>query len=197
MAEVKVKGRHQVEVRSPKGDVSLATVELKYRRIHILPPIGKQKRYPALEPDGDPRTGASSTQRPGADRLEADHGSAGTIPRGRDPDARLVRHALEGRDGLITNDKFCLSRFRQLKLSWWRLPLRLRETCLLGCPSLPNLSAAGGNDAGVADAPDMPASSGRAAPVGSDLSAIDGMDKAVTRRRGSGRPRASRTGGEP
>ena len=48
MAEVKVKGRHQVEVRSPKGDVSLATVELKYRRIHILPPIGKQKRYPAL-----------------------------------------------------------------------------------------------------------------------------------------------------
>src|SRR3954462_14851296 len=78
---------------------------------------------------------------------------------------------------LITNDKFCLSRFRQLKLSWWRLPLRLRETCPSGCPSLPNLSAAGGNDAGVADAPDMPASSGRAAPVGSDLSAVDGMDK--------------------
>ena len=100
-------------------------------------------------------------------------------------------------DGLITNDKFCLSRFRQLKLSWWRLPLRLRETCPSGCPSSPNLSAAGGNDAGVADAPDMPASSGRAAPVGSDLSAIDGMDKAVTRRRGPDRRRTSRTGGEP
>src|SRR5215218_1260224 len=101
------------------------------------------------------------------------------------------------RDGLITNDKFCLSRFGQLKLSWWRLPLRLRETCPSGCPSLPNLSAAGGNDAGVADAPDRPASSGRAAPVGPDLSAVDGMDAGVPRRRGPGRPRASRTGGEP
>ncbi|MPR31441.1 IS4 family transposase [Microvirga tunisiensis] len=48
MQEVKVKGRHQVEVRSPKGDASLAIVELRYRRIHVLPPIGKQKRYPAL-----------------------------------------------------------------------------------------------------------------------------------------------------
>jgi hypothetical protein len=48
MQEVKVKGRHQVEVRSPKGNVSLAIVELRYRRIHVLPPIGKQKRYPAL-----------------------------------------------------------------------------------------------------------------------------------------------------
>lgn len=48
MMEVKVKGRHQVDVRSPKGAVSPAIVELKYRRIHVLPPIGKQKRYPAL-----------------------------------------------------------------------------------------------------------------------------------------------------
>jgi hypothetical protein len=28
--------------------VSLAIVLLKYRRIHVLPPIGKQKSYPAL-----------------------------------------------------------------------------------------------------------------------------------------------------
>jgi hypothetical protein len=48
MQEVRVKGLHQVEVRDPKGNVSLARVELKYRRIHVLPPIGKQKRYPAL-----------------------------------------------------------------------------------------------------------------------------------------------------
>jgi hypothetical protein len=48
MQEVRIKGLHQVEVRGPKGHVSLATVELKYRRIHVLPPIGKQKRYPAL-----------------------------------------------------------------------------------------------------------------------------------------------------
>ncbi|WP_404295565.1 IS4 family transposase (plasmid) [Microvirga sp. RSM25] len=48
MQEVRVKGLQQVEVRGPKGHVSLATVELKYRRIHVLLPIGKRKRYPAL-----------------------------------------------------------------------------------------------------------------------------------------------------
>ncbi len=30
-------------------------------------------------------------------------------------------------NGLITNDKFCLSRWVALKLSWWRRPLRLRH----------------------------------------------------------------------
>ena len=29
-------------------------------------------------------------------------------------------------NGIITNDKFCLSRTGQLKLNWWRRPLRLR-----------------------------------------------------------------------
>jgi hypothetical protein len=28
--------------------VETATVEIRYRSIHVLPPIGKQKRYPAL-----------------------------------------------------------------------------------------------------------------------------------------------------
>jgi hypothetical protein len=48
MAEVRVKGRHRVEVRDANGDVDTAVVELRYRRIRVLPPIGKQKRYPAL-----------------------------------------------------------------------------------------------------------------------------------------------------
>jgi len=30
-------------------------------------------------------------------------------------------------NGLITNDKFCLSRQGELQLTWWRRPLRLRE----------------------------------------------------------------------
>jgi hypothetical protein len=30
-------------------------------------------------------------------------------------------------NGMITNDKFCCTRWRQLRLSWWRRPLRLRQ----------------------------------------------------------------------
>jgi hypothetical protein len=48
MAEVPVQGLHQVEVRDSKGNLDQAVVELSYRRLRILPPVGKQKRYPAL-----------------------------------------------------------------------------------------------------------------------------------------------------
>ena len=30
-------------------------------------------------------------------------------------------------NGMITNDKFCCTRWSQLQLSWWRRPLRLRS----------------------------------------------------------------------
>jgi Transposase DNA-binding len=49
MGEVRVQGLHAVEVRDGKGRVGTATLELRYRRIRVLPPIGKQKRYPTLE----------------------------------------------------------------------------------------------------------------------------------------------------
>jgi hypothetical protein len=48
MDEVAVQGLHQVEVRNSKGKVEQATVEISYRTLRILPPVGKQKRYPAL-----------------------------------------------------------------------------------------------------------------------------------------------------
>ena len=48
MREVRVQGLHRVEVRNKKGDVSEAVLELRYRRIRVLPPIAKQKKYPAL-----------------------------------------------------------------------------------------------------------------------------------------------------
>lgn len=48
MKEVEVKGLHRVDVVDKKGNSSQALLELRYRRIHILPPIGKQKRYPSL-----------------------------------------------------------------------------------------------------------------------------------------------------
>src|SRR5215211_2073748 len=49
MDEVEVQGVHRVEVRDHQGHVGKAAIELRYRRIRVLPPIGKQKRYPSLE----------------------------------------------------------------------------------------------------------------------------------------------------
>jgi hypothetical protein len=48
MNEVHLKGLHRVEVRDKKGDVAEALLEIRYKRIRVLPPIGKQKRYPEL-----------------------------------------------------------------------------------------------------------------------------------------------------
>ena len=48
MGETRLKGVHRVEVRDGKGRIETASLKLRYRRIHVLPPIGKQKRYPAL-----------------------------------------------------------------------------------------------------------------------------------------------------
>ena len=61
MCDARVRGLHRIEVRDKKGDVSEATLEIKHRRIRVLPPIGKQSRYPAFtltvihaEERGDP-----------------------------------------------------------------------------------------------------------------------------------------------
>src|SRR5437868_7351067 len=48
MEEVVVKGLHRIEVRDRNGDPDEAALEIRYRKIRVLPPIGKQKRYPAL-----------------------------------------------------------------------------------------------------------------------------------------------------
>src|SRR5579862_2932218 len=48
MEEVAVKGLHRIEVRDSNGDSDQAVLEIRYRKIRVLPPIGKQKRYPAL-----------------------------------------------------------------------------------------------------------------------------------------------------
>jgi hypothetical protein len=45
---VPVKGLHRIKVQDKKGNVSEVKLEIKYRRIHVLPPIGKQKHYPDL-----------------------------------------------------------------------------------------------------------------------------------------------------
>lgn len=49
MARVPVAGQHRIEVTVEDGSVTQAVLRLRYKRVHILPPIGKQKRYPALD----------------------------------------------------------------------------------------------------------------------------------------------------
>lgn len=47
MDEVAVKGLHRIDVRDNNGDTDEAVLEIRYRKIRVLSPIGKQKRYPA------------------------------------------------------------------------------------------------------------------------------------------------------
>ena len=49
MDEVAIKGLHRVEMRDEKGDTISIALEIRTKQIHVLPPIGKQKRYPALD----------------------------------------------------------------------------------------------------------------------------------------------------
>lgn len=49
MRRAKVACRHVIEVRDENDTVARVALEIRFRRIHVLPPIGKQKRYPALD----------------------------------------------------------------------------------------------------------------------------------------------------
>ncbi|WP_346771690.1 hypothetical protein [Bradyrhizobium sp. 155] len=48
MDEVTVKGLHRIKVKDDKDDPDEALLEIRFRKLRILPPIGKQKKYPAL-----------------------------------------------------------------------------------------------------------------------------------------------------
>ncbi len=49
MEEQRVKGVHRIEARDNKGRPSTAVLEIKYEKIRVCPPIGKEKRYGNLE----------------------------------------------------------------------------------------------------------------------------------------------------
>lgn len=49
MAKAKNRGHHRIEVRDIHGNTGIADLEIKYEKLHLLPPIGKQKLYPPLE----------------------------------------------------------------------------------------------------------------------------------------------------
>ncbi len=48
MMQVRLKGLHHIDVRDKQGNRSQATLEIRYQRLRILPPLAKQKRYPEL-----------------------------------------------------------------------------------------------------------------------------------------------------
>lgn len=48
MEEVYIQGFHRIEVRDRHGNPSEALLAIRYRRVHVLPPWGKQKTYPDL-----------------------------------------------------------------------------------------------------------------------------------------------------
>lgn len=49
MEEAKVRGRYRVEARDANGNIELVDLDVKYAKVHVLPPIGKQKEYPPLD----------------------------------------------------------------------------------------------------------------------------------------------------
>jgi len=48
MKDAEVKGQYKVEVRDHHGNPVKVNLRIKYRRLRVLPPIGKQKQYPEL-----------------------------------------------------------------------------------------------------------------------------------------------------
>ena len=49
MAEIAIKKQHLIDVRDNNGAPDQALLGIRFRKIRILPPIGKWKRYPTLE----------------------------------------------------------------------------------------------------------------------------------------------------
>jgi Transposase DNA-binding len=49
MERAKIRGRHRIEVRDDGGQPDMATLDIKYERVQLLPPIGKQNKYPPLK----------------------------------------------------------------------------------------------------------------------------------------------------
>ena len=96
MDEVAVKGLHRINVRDGNGEPDEAVLEIRYRKIRVMPPIGKQKHYPALtltviraEERGTPKNRRG--------RVETDHRPTCCLPRGRHREAQMVCFAMEDR----------------------------------------------------------------------------------------------------
>ena len=98
MGREPVRGVHEVEVRDDHGRVSTAELDVRFRRLTVRPPIGKQRRYPTLELTvihADERE-APAGREPIRWRLLTN--LAVDDLEGRDREAGLVRAAVQDRD---------------------------------------------------------------------------------------------------
>jgi len=48
MKAIGVKAVHRIEVRNNKAQLEQAVLEIKYHKLRVLPPLGKQRQYPEL-----------------------------------------------------------------------------------------------------------------------------------------------------
>lgn len=98
MAEVRCKGLHRVEVRDRRGRLVQAVLELRFRRIRLLPPIGKQSRYPQMFLTVLHATECGRPPQSRPDQLETDYRFTRHHARHGAGKALLVRAALEDRN---------------------------------------------------------------------------------------------------
>ena len=49
MTEVHIQRRHRIQVKDERGEIAEAVLQIRFRCIRVLPPIGKQKQYSALK----------------------------------------------------------------------------------------------------------------------------------------------------
>jgi hypothetical protein len=82
MREERAEGLHRIDVRDKKGHVSKAILEIKYRRIRVLPPVNKKRRYPELTLTVIPAQERGTPQ--GREKIDwkVDHGLAGEFQSG-------------------------------------------------------------------------------------------------------------------
>ena len=118
-------------------------------------------------------SGLGETQQHEGDQRHGDLEAHGVLA-GADEVAdvqRLLDPAEEQLNGLITNDKFCLSRTGRLTLTWWRYPLRLWDPAPEGMDTVLDLEGdrGGGHEAPLAGLPSDAAGLGRSPVVGSGL----------------------------
>jgi hypothetical protein len=81
-------------------------------------------------------------------------------------------------NGLLTNDKYCMSRFHHLTLRWSGRPLRLRHAAPAAAPYPPGESThqGGAHETLLAHPPAGAAGPGRRCPLGPRLSAPAELD---------------------